>query len=53
MMVAGVVQCGLNRLVTGDVVCAAEVGAVGVAVVGKAVKRGDLIVLVLLQDGRE
>ena len=53
-MVAGFFQSGgLNRLVTGGGVCAAEVGAVGVTVVRKAVERGDLIVLVLLQDGRE
>ena len=43
-MVAGVVQYGLNRLVTGDGVWAVEVGAVGVAVVGKAVERGDVAV---------
>jgi hypothetical protein len=40
-MVAGVVQSRLNGLVTGGGVCAAEVGAVGVAVGGKAVERGD------------
>ena len=52
-MVAGVVLSGLYGLVTVDGVCAAGVGAVGVAVVGKAVEGEDLIVLVLLQDGRE
>ena len=52
-MVAGFFQSGWNRLVTGGGVCAAEVGAVRVTVVRKAVERGDLIVLVLLQDGRE
>jgi hypothetical protein len=52
-VVAGVVQSGLNRLVTGDCACAAGVGAVGGAVVGRAFERGDLGVLVLLQDGRE
>ena len=49
-MVAGVVQSGLDRLMTGDGVCAADVGAVGGAGVGKAFESGDLDVLVLLQD---
>jgi hypothetical protein len=47
-LVAGVVRSRLNGLVTGEGVCAAEVGAVVVAVGGKAVERGDVIVLVLL-----
>jgi hypothetical protein len=47
-MVAGVVRSRLNGLGTGDGVCAAEVGAVVVAVGGKAVERGDWVVLVLL-----
>ena len=47
-MVAGVVRSRLNGLVTGEGVCAAKVGAVVVAVGGKEVERGDVIVLVLL-----
>ena len=47
-MVAGVVRSRLNGLVTGEGVCAAKVGTVVVAVGGKEVERGDVIVLVLL-----
>jgi hypothetical protein len=47
-MVARLVRSRLNGLMTGEGVCAAEVGAVVVAVGGKEVERGDVIVLVLL-----
>ena len=47
-MVARLVRSRLNGLVTGEGVCAAKVGAVVVAVGGKEVERGDVIVLVLL-----
>ena len=46
-LVAGVGRSRLNGLVTGEEVGAAEVGFVINALGGKAVERGDVIVLVL------